>query len=308
MLLPLLLLIAHGSQTEELRKPKPGAPQSVIFQSAQQPVVVRQLLELEHTRAQDTAPIVAAIASNDAHLQQLAARTAGRLERPELASLLLPLFKSTNVAVRREAANALGQMQAKVNYAELLQSEKSGIVRGELLATMGRVLPAISGAEQTLVAGLDDGTAEARSGAIRGLESLFRLNGRAMRPAAPTLEKLRQTFTVNTADIPRQLTLLTINAANAARNAGVSAATPGTTASLSDAAKSENARDSALYALALKDSSAQVRRLAVAGSRRWIGDVAPMVRYQALRSANNCERAAEALGDANEVWHSLRWT
>ncbi|MEP6835120.1 MAG: peptidylprolyl isomerase [Gemmatimonas sp.] len=274
MLLPFLLVIAHAVQVAQPElKRAPSTPQSVVFASPQQAAIERQLLEVEHTRAQNVAPIATAIATNDARLQQLAARTAGRLERPELANMILPLFKSTNVGVRRETASALGQMQAKVNYADLLQVEKSGSVRGELFATVGRVLPSIAGAEQLLLAGLDDPTSEARTGAIRGLESLFRLT-RGQRPAPATQEKLRAAFVANTGDIPRQLLLLTLNAANAG--------------------------DSATYAIALKDSSAQVRRLAVAGSKQWTGDVAPMVRYQALRTANNCARAEEALGDANE--------
>ena len=300
MLLSLLLVVAQGSQSAQVPKRNPATPLSVVYQSAQQPAIVRQLLEVEHTRAQNTAPIAAAIATKDTYLQQLAARTAGRLERPELASVLLPLFKSPNVSVRREAANALGQMQAKVNYAELLQTEKDGEVRGELFATIGRVLPAIAGAEQMLAAALDEQSSDARTGAIRGLESLFRLN-RSMRAATTTTEKLREAFSTNAGDIPRQLTLLTLNAANAARF--VDAARVSKTADSAKAAnvaKAENAKDSATYALALKDSSAQVRRLAVAGSQQFIGDVAPMVRYQVLRTANNCVRAAEALGDANE--------
>ena len=275
MLLPLLMLMLQGAQ--EQAKPlvfrAPVALDAVVFQSAQQATFERQLLEVEHTRAQTVTPIAAAIATNDVRLQQLAARTAGRLERPELGNMLLPLFKSTNVRVRREAANALGQMQARVNYAELLQNEKNGVVRGELFTTIGRLLPPIAGAEQMLVGALDELSPEARTGAIRGLESLFRLN-RTIVPAPATLEKLRAAFRTNTGDILRQLILLTLTA--------------------------KNGGDSATYALALKDSSAQVRRLAVTGSKQWVGDVAPMVRYEALRVANNCPRAEEATGDANE--------
>lgn len=277
MLLPLLMSFAMvlPQSVQERERPKPGTIglDAVVFQSPQQPAIERQLLEVEHTRAQNTAPIAVAIATNDVRLQQLAARTAGRLERPELAHLLVPLFKSTNVSVRREAANALGQMQARVNYVELLQAERSGVVRGELFATVGRLLPAIAGAEQMLVTALGESSVDARTGAIRGLESLFRLT-RATIAAPATLEKLREAFKTNTGDIPRQLILLTLNA--------------------------KNGGDSATYARALKDSSAQVRRLAVMGSKQWIGDVAPMVRYEALRMANNCARAEDALGDANE--------
>ncbi|MGV3707358.1 MAG: peptidylprolyl isomerase [Gemmatimonas sp.] len=274
MLLPLLLLIqVQNPELSELPKIKAAPPQALVFRDLLQTSLERQLLELEHTRGQNTAAITAGVKSSDTRLQQLAARVAGRLERPELSTLVMPLFESSNVAVRREAANALGQMQAKVDYAGLLQAEKNGAVRGELFVTIGRIVPAIANAEQMLTTAMDEPTAEARAGAIRGLESLFRLN-RGTRPAPATAEKLRAAFRSNTGSIPRQLALLTLNAASAG--------------------------DSATYAMALKDSSAGVRRLAVAGSRQWTGDVSPMVRYQALRTANNCERAEAALGDANE--------
>lgn len=272
----LLLLVApaalHGQKADSFPRIQSPTPLAVIFPPNQLPLD-RMLLEVEHTRSSNIAPITAAVGSKDARLQQLAARVAGRLERPELASEVVPLMQSPSVAVRRETANALGQMNAKVDYTALLQAENDGVVRGELFTTIGRVMPAISGAEALLVAGLDDATPAARTGAIRGIESLFRQN-RAMKPAAATLEKLRAAFRTNTAEAPRELTLLTLNAANGG--------------------------DSATYALALRDPSAQVRRLAVAGSRQWVNDPSPSVHYQALRVANNCARAEAAVTDADE--------
>lgn len=233
----------------------------------------RLILEVEHSRSMNIAPLKIAIAGKDVRLQQLAARAVGRLERPELANEVLPLMQSPNAALRREVASALGQMNAKVDYAALLQNEKDGAVRSELFTTIGRVMPAITGAEGTLVAGLDDATPVARTGAIRGLEALFRQN-RSVRPRPETLEKMRAAFKTNTAEAPRELALLMLNAANAG--------------------------DSSTYAIGLKDPSAQVRRLAVAGSKQWINDPSPQVRYQALRTANNCVRAEAAVTDGDE--------
>lgn len=272
----MLLLAApaalHGQRVDSFPRIQNPPPMAVIFPPDQLPLD-RMLLEVEHTRSSNVAPITAAVGGRDARLQQLAARVAGRLERPELASEVIQLMQSPSVAVRRETASALGQMNAKVDYTALLQAEDDGIVRGELFTTIGRVMPAVSGAEALLVAGLDDATPAARAGAIRGIESLFRQN-RAMKPAPATLAKLRAAFRTNTAEAPRELALLTLNAASGG--------------------------DSATYAIALKDPSAQVRRLAVAGSRQWINDPSSSVRYQALRTANNCARAEAAVTDADE--------
>ncbi|MEO7363307.1 MAG: peptidylprolyl isomerase [Gemmatimonadaceae bacterium] len=259
----LVMQLSQAAQTE-------AAP-AMIFRN--QPTLERQILEVEHTRSANIAPLKTAIGGKDVRLQQLAARAVGRLERPGLGVEVMPLTQSPNVMVRLEVASALGQMNAKVDYAALLQSEKNGAVRGELFTTVGRVLPAITGAESMLVAGLVDATPAARMGAIRGLESLFRLN-RSMRAAPATREKMRAAFKTNTAEAPRELALLMLNATNGG--------------------------DSATYAIALRDASAQVRRLAVAGSRQWINDPSPQVRYQALRSANSCVRAEAAVTDADE--------
>lgn len=241
---------------------------------AQQPVPPeRRILTVEYTRSTDVAPLSEAVARTDTRLQQMAALAAGRLERPELATVVLPLMQSSNVAVRRTTANALGQMNAVVNYASLVQQERDGSVRGELLVSAGRTTPAVAHAESLLVAYVRDASPDARTGALRGLESLFRLN-RGLRPSASTIDALRAAFRANSAEIPRELVLLALNAANAG--------------------------DSATYALALQNPSAQVRRLAVAGAQRWVADPSPMVRYQALRSANSCERAEQAVADPDE--------
>jgi hypothetical protein len=45
---------------------------------------------------------------------------------------------------------------------------------------------------------------------------------------------------------------------------------------------------------------AQVRRLAVIDTRLWVQDSSPIVRYEALRAAPSCDRAAVAVNDASE--------
>lgn len=246
------------------------SPQSANAQSAN---AARRILEIEHSRAEDASPL-ATIAGNDAKLQRLAVRAIGRLERASLVSMVAPFQKSPDALVRQEAASALGQLQARVDYAAMIAAEQNGAVRGELYTSLGRVLPAIDGAEAVLVKGLTDATPEGRTGAARGLEWLLR-STRGMKAAPGTIAALKSAFVANTGAMPRQLILLALN--------------------------QQQGGDSATYEIALRDSNEQVRRLAVAGSRRWVKDPSPMVRYQALRNANNCERAQELLADESEM-------
>lgn len=242
----------------------------------------RRILELEHSRAQDVSAL-ATIAGDNVRLQRLAVRAIGRMERLELAPMVLPFLKSPDAAIRQEAASALGQLQAKVNYAELVAAEQNGAVRGELFTSAGRITPAIGGAEDLLRNGLGDATAEGRTGAARGLEWLLRSN-RGMLATPATIDALKAAFRTNSGAIPRQLMLLALNQQTPLL-----------------ATNQRTGADSATYELALRDSSAQVRRLGVAGSRRWIDDPAPMVRYQALRIANSCQRALPGSADASEM-------
>ena len=127
----------------------------------------------------------------------------------------------------------------------------------------------------------------ARAGAARGLESLFRLNSKPPRkPAAATIAALHKAFEANRTangapdsasyinDEIRELVLLTMHAAGD--------------------------RDSANMASALADPNAQVRRLAVMHSGTWVRDSSPIVQYEALRAAPSCDRAADAVSDADD--------
>jgi cyclophilin family peptidyl-prolyl cis-trans isomerase/HEAT repeat protein len=59
-------------------------------------------------------------------------------------------------------------------------------------------------------------------------------------------------------------------------------------------------RDSTTMASALADPNAQVRRLAVLYTQTWVKDSSPIVRYEALRVAPSCDRAADAVSDAGD--------
>jgi cyclophilin family peptidyl-prolyl cis-trans isomerase/HEAT repeat protein len=253
------------------------------------------VLAAEYARAPESRVIDAAAASGDSLLQRLAARAYGRIERRESVPRLVPLLTAPAASVRREAANAMAQMRAPMDYPTLLAAERDATVRGAIFEAIGRTAPEPNATPNspppdalvgTLVRGLSEAQPAARLGAARGLESLIRRTGRTARPAASTTaslrEALRGSFTAGTAAAMtpseqselRQLLLLALTAAGD--------------------------RDSVTFAPALTDTSAQVRRLAVAASRQWVDDPAPMVRYQALRVAGTCERATAALRDSSD--------
>jgi HEAT repeat protein len=238
------------------------------------PSVDRQLLEIEHQRAEDVTALLAALKSPDPAVQRLAVRTAGRLERASLKDAIVPLLRAADAGVRAEAANAMGQIRAADDYGSLLRDEKAGEVRAVLFETIGRVPPVPEETERVLVAGLADASPAARIGAAGGLESLFRMN-RSLKPAPATITALRRAFRENTTGLLRELVLLTLNAAGD--------------------------KDPATFALAFGNPNPQVRRLAVLGSRQWIADTSPMVRYEAIRLAGNCDRVVAALRDRSEL-------
>lgn len=219
--------------------------------------------------------LLTALKNSDPSIQRLAVRTAGRLERPALKDAIVPLLRASDPLVRAEAANAMGQVRAAFDYAALLRDERSGDVRAVIFDTIGRVAPVPGESERLLASGLTDASATARVGAARGLESYFRLNARSLKPAPETVIALRQAMRDNTAGHLRELVMLTLNVAGD--------------------------KDPATFTLALADPDAQVRRLAVLGSRQWVDDPSPMVRYEAMRLAGTCDRAVRALGDSSEL-------
>ncbi len=234
-----------------------------------------RILEIEDARADDVSVLLTALKSGDPSTQRLAVRAAGRLERPALKDAIVPLLRASDPLVRAEAANAMGQIRAAFDYGALLRDEPSGDVRAVIFDTIGRVAPVPGESERLLVTGLTDASAPARVGAARGLESYFRLNARSIKPAPETVTALRQAIRDNTNTHLRELAMLTLNVAGD--------------------------KDPATLALALADPDPQVRRLAVLGSRQWVDDPSPMVRYEAMRLAGTCDRAVRALGDPSEL-------
>ena len=241
---------------------------------AAQVPVDRAILEAEHSREAGMPALRTAVAGNNPRTQRLAARAVGRIENPAHRDDVIPLFKSPDAGVRRAAAGALAQMRVMYDYASLLRAEKDATVRAVIHEAIGRAKPFDAASETLLAGGLTDADARVRTGAARGLESLFRLNPAPVRPTAATLTALHAAFAANAIEELRELALLTMNAAGD--------------------------RDSVTLALALRDPSPQVRRLAVIGHRAWVSDTAPMVQYQALRVSRSCEKASDAVANAND--------
>ena len=245
------------------------------FQGREAPSIDRQLLEIEHQRAEDVSALLTALKSPNPAVQRLAVRTAGRLERALLKDAIVPLLRAADAGVRAEAVNAMGQIKASYDYGALLRDEKIGDVRAVIFETIGRVPAVPEESERLLVAGLTEANAVARLGAAGGLESLFRLNRRTLKPAPATITALRQAFRENTSGLFRELVLLTLNGAGD--------------------------KDPQTFGLAFRSPDPQVRRLAVLGSGQWTDDTSPMVRYEAMRVAGTCERALIGLRDKSEL-------
>jgi cyclophilin family peptidyl-prolyl cis-trans isomerase len=227
----------------------------------------------EHQRTPDVAIFLNALKEPDPRVQRLALRSLGRLERPALSAQIAPWTRATDAAVRREAVAALAQSGAPFDFASLLRSESDAAVRAVAYEAIGRARPVVDGSEAVLVAGLKDADPQGRIGAARGLETLVRLNVRTRTPLPSTVEALRHAIRDNPISRLRQFALLALNAASSG--------------------------DAATFELALLDPDPHVRRLAVAGSKRFVDDPSPIVRYEALRVAPTCERAVAALGDAS---------
>ncbi len=264
-----------------------------LLQAAQaQPLPRPALLDLlraEHARGTDArtldAALDAALVGSDTALQRVAVRALGRFEQAAFAPRVVPLLSSPAVSVRREAATALGQMRARTDLAARLASERDPSVRAVLYETVGRIpTDSTTAADlrratdaataRLLVTGLEEPDPMVRAGAARGLESLLRRTARVHAPDATVLGAIRAAVRTTTASETRQLLLLALTAAND--------------------------RDSATVTLALRDTSAQVRRVAVALGRRWTDDAAPMVRWQALRVAGTCARATAHTRDSSD--------
>jgi cyclophilin family peptidyl-prolyl cis-trans isomerase/HEAT repeat protein len=235
----------------------------------------RTILEAEVAREAGVPALLHAVAGSDARLQRLAARAMGRLENPAHRDALIPLLRSPDPSVRRAAVGALAQMRASFDYPGLLRAEHDASVRAVIYEAIGGTKPVARDAEPLLAGGLSDPDPAARTGAARGLESLFRLNtAPPLKPKPTTTAALHKAFAENREEHIRELILLTMDRAGD--------------------------HDASTLASALADPSPQVRRLAVIGTGKWVHDTSPIVQYEALRVAKSCDRAAASVNDEND--------
>lgn len=243
---------------------------------ASQPPSVHEVLAAEYSRGSNTAALGTldrAIASGDTALQRLAARALGRWERTEFAPRLAPLLESFAPAVRRQAYDAAAQMRAVQLLWPRSTPESNASARGAWGESLGRVATPNTDIEAALAQGLRDDDIDARRGMARGLESYLRRNARNTKPQVATLQQLRERAQRDSDSEVRLVSLLALTAA-------------------AD-------RDSLTLDAARRDADPQVRRAAVALSRTWLDDPHPMVRWQALRVAGDCTRAAQHVTDSS---------
>ncbi|MBY0490925.1 MAG: peptidylprolyl isomerase [Gemmatimonadaceae bacterium] len=237
------------------------------------PVTRYDVLAAEHLREAGVPVLRQGLQSPDTVVQRLAVRALGRLEKPEYAALLEPLFTSPAASVREAVARAVGQMKAPV-VGKALPSERDPDVRGAWYAAAGRAMGASVEWELELVRGLAEQSTMVRRGAVRGLEAMIRLNARTFRPSPETVSELRRVVRETRDSETRLVALLALTGARD--------------------------RDSTTVAAALTDRDPEVRRTAVAMGRVWVEDTSAIVRWQSLQAAPTCDRAAQRLTDASE--------
>ena len=174
------------------------------------PLTERMLLA-EDSRAQneaELAPLRDGLRSRDPKVRRQAVRGIGRLERAELIPLLTPTLNDTDIDVRSEAANAMGQLargpkgvaDAKTRLLARTRIEKEPRVWGVVAATLGRIpystAADVQQVETAIARVLPTPSATAVRldevlGAVEGLESLARQSGKISRLSGPTLTGLR---------------------------------------------------------------------------------------------------------------------
>lgn len=262
-----------------------------------------RMLAAEDARAAEEsaiAPLVEGLRSADPTLVQQAVRALGRFERLEFVPRVLPLLASQRPEVRREAANALGQLLVRarredperpelmtVTLALLarLRVEPDPATRGVIAETVGRLphrtaaaVGEVEGSLQAMIANPETQPTAVLRGALRGLDWLVRGNQKLKPLDAATNERVRAVamLTAAPSDADR---------AGARRDAWF-------------VVLAAASADLALIARGLDDTDAQVRRLAItavgateapdAQKRplldRALGDPSFNVRYDAVRA------------------------
>jgi cyclophilin family peptidyl-prolyl cis-trans isomerase/HEAT repeat protein len=184
---------------------------AVVPASGQQASLRERMLLAEDSRAQtdaELAPLREGLNSRDPKLRRQAARAIGRLERAELIPLLTKALADSDVDVRMEAANAMGQLargakgvqDAKGRLVVRSRLEAEPRVWAVIAATLGRLpyttAADVQQAESILARVLPTAATtsiqiDALLGAVEGLEALARQSAKLARLKATTLDGLR---------------------------------------------------------------------------------------------------------------------
>ena len=259
---------------------------------------------------------------------------AGTPRRPDLAEAITPLLAAARPAVRAEAANALGQAVSSdarlagptsQRLIERLKIEKDPSVRGAIDETLGRLPYNTTADVQRAETALYDATWKGKypwgpgsstrridpaplpalTGAVKGLESLYRLRAKLARPSPMPLIRLRvlAVYLLKTGKgTPKPDEVRLRRLATAALVAAQD-------------------RDAVTLRFLVKVPDPQTRRLAIialtAGDpvdaetktvvRQALVDPSPLVRYEALRAygrrwlADGCAPVVNAVPDSDPV-------
>ncbi|HCT56883.1 MAG TPA: hypothetical protein DGD08_06675 [Gemmatimonas aurantiaca] len=265
---PLVFALLQGASAASAQPARIVAPSRTI--------TPYDILVAEYQREQGRPVLAAALRADDPSIRLLAFRSVMRSEPARFTTEAAAALDSAPLAVQREAMRVLAF--AAPPYSLLskgpLTRFRDAELRALAYAAYGRTAPGDAAAERVLIEGLRDTSLVARRGVARGLEVWSRRTARAYKVSADALSPMRQAF-LDSPDVEVRRFLL-----------------PAMTAM--------GLRDSVVVRTGLADRDEQVRRLSVALGGVWTDDTSPMVRWQALRVAGDCTRAAALVRDSSQ--------
>ena len=255
---------------------------------------LQRLLVAEDARGKGVAglaPLLEGVQSSDTLLRRIAVRGLGRLQRPDLVEMLVPMLRDRVAAVRVEAANAVAQGMSGVRRGAAdtgagaptlrtaqdallanLAQERDPEVIDALAAALGRLPFKASTEARTAEAGMRSRVAGIPTqGIVRGMYGLAMNRRMTGGLSSDGVELLRRTARTATDAETRRLAVLTLGLVNGL--------------------------DSTTTIRAFGDADEQVRRLALAGVmslelparialvQRALADPSVMVRIEAVRAA-----------------------
>jgi cyclophilin family peptidyl-prolyl cis-trans isomerase len=291
----------------------PRAPATPRRSAPPDTAALQRLLAAEDSRGtgpDGLTPLLDAVSSPDTLLRRVAVRGLGRIQRPALGKLLVPLLDDPVPAVRAEAANAIAQSMRRVPRAGSTEADSAGFptrtAAAALTAALGKEADrsAIDALAQSLgrLPLPDSAAARAAEAAIRG--RIEAAPGPGVIHGLYTLARARKA----TGDLVPESVALVRRIALASPDTVVrrlALRTLATTAGL----------DSATAVRGIADGDDESRRMTLRGAgtlspalradlvRRGFGDTAVIVRIEAIAAARlgdglpDCAPILRATGD-----------